>query len=153
MRRLDRLLNRQQINDLLPWRAGIDPVFTPVAHSGWDSPVADSATAYCMHVSSNGTSGDYRDDPCVLGAGTWTIETTADTANLCGIITFKLDGTSVGTVDYYTVPNNHNIRLSATGISVAAMGKVVLRLATPTKNASSSGYNQYLNHIELFRTA
>ena len=87
-----------------------------------------------------------------MSAGTWTISAFVRESTNTGIITFQVDGTTVGTGDTYAasvVPNS----VSVTGVSIATSGVHEIRLVMATKNASSTGYILDLLSLDLTRTA
>lgn len=66
-----------------------------------------------------------------------------------GITTIYLDGASVGTIDSYAAAAGSlaGTYSEVTGITVATAGVKTLKLAVPTKNASSTNYR--MNHYSL----
>lgn len=108
-------------------------------------------------VSNNlwGTSGQTgsRTWPIVLSAGTWRIDVIYYVSTDRGIVTFNLDGASVGTVDTYAAFTATPQAGQIANITVSTSGKHVLNITTATKNASSSGYATRLSNLQLIRTA
>jgi hypothetical protein len=88
-----------------------------------------------------------------LTAGTYTLNTYCKLGPDCGIGDFKLDGTSVGTQDFYAAGTTAGSIMQTTGINVAASGIKVLSMKLATKNGASTHYNSYLAWCELIRTA
>lgn len=89
---------------------------------------------------------------CPMEAGTWTIEAMNLRASNNGIMTFSIDGSSVGTIDTYSAVTSKNAVGSIAGITVATTGMKTLSLKIATKNGSSSGYRINLQFICLTRT-
>ncbi len=69
-----------------------------------------------------------------------------------GIYTFKIDGTTVGTVDGYASSLNPAVG-TVTGIVVAAAGQHTLTILMATKNPSSGGYTGMMERVLLTQTA
>lgn len=86
-----------------------------------------------------------------LDSGTWTLTTIGYTYSGYGIQTWSLDGTSIGTLDWYgaTLPN---IVKQISGFTVSTAAVYALKVKMATKNASSSGYACDLSIITLTRT-
>lgn len=95
----------------------------------------------------------YVEYPVLLQAGTWRLDAISDKANTRAILTFSIDGVSVGTQDAYAASPSANFEASVTGIVVAATGVKTLRVSNPTKNASSSGYAGVLSQLVMRKTA
>lgn len=91
--------------------------------------------------------------PVLLQTGTWKLDCVSDKGSSRGIGTFTLDGVSIGTADAYAVGSSANFMISITGISVTATKVFTLRVASLSKNASSSGYNFILSLLSMTRTA
>lgn len=89
-----------------------------------------------------------------LTAGTWALDLIYATGTNTAILTTSIDGSTVATVDTY---NGGGLTLNnvstTTGIAVARSKFALLKVATPTKNASSSAYIPRIQHIALRKTA
>lgn len=68
-----------------------------------------------------------------------------------GIIDVQLDTVSKGTIDGYAAATAYNTYSELTGIAVTS-GLKVFRTICSTKNASSTGYSQYLQSEAWIRT-
>lgn len=141
-----------------PWTVDLDGNNILGFSSAGTSVVNDSVCLYCGYLQSGGTQNDHFDWPVMLGAGTWTIALMCVQAGSGGIVTVQLDDgagnfTTAGTMDLYAASIARNIAGVITGIIVGSTGKKTLRLNMLTKNASSSGYRLFLQHIALLRTA
>ncbi len=84
-------------------------------------------------------------------AGTYTLYWYGITASTGGIITARIDGASVGTMDTYSASTLYNITLSISGIAIAE-GRHTLSLLMATKHASSTLYFNLLTKVWLIRT-
>jgi hypothetical protein len=118
--------------------------------------VANLATAIFSGYLTNATGVAQNDEitwPVSLSAGTWTISMIHHTFTDRGIYTFRLDGSTVGTIDGYSAGSTLNVVSTITGIAVAASGKKTLSVKMATKNASSSNYSFLSPLICLVRTA
>lgn len=158
----DVLANRMQMaaagagglsEDLLPWLVNVDVFMTFVDYTYWNLATQSGGLVYNAWAASASPQYAEINFDVVLAAGTWTFEMIHRTASDQGIATLKFDGTSKGTIDCYSAGTVDNVRSQITGIAVATSGKVRLKLRMETKNASSSGYNCAVSHIQLKRTA
>lgn len=94
---------------------------------------------------------DYLEWDVVVSPGTWTIVLHARRSTNTAIATVSVDGTSVGTIDTYAAAPDH-LRGTIAGL-VLTPGKHRIKVATPTKNGSSSDYALTLRGLALVRTA
>lgn len=88
-----------------------------------------------------------------LEAGTYKLTVLYVTLGSNGIQTWKVDGSSIGTLDGYSEVAAYDVAGVISGWTVAASGVVTLQMILATKNASSSGYNCELGIIGIVRTA
>lgn len=107
---------------------------------------------YCFTNESAVAQNDAFSFPVWLGVGTWTIEIICRYLSANGIMTVKIDGSSVGTLDAYSAGTGR-ANLSLTGITVATSGSKTIQILMATKHASSSGYRAYIFAINFRRTA
>lgn len=143
------------IEAMLPWVVAFEP-WVPVpgsAISGSWSIVDSDDRLYRGSFESAGANTDFIEWPVVLGAGTWTLQVMGTTYLESGIMTCSLDGSTIGTMDWYSAGAVNNVRKYVSDFAVAASGKKSFRIATSTKNASSSGYTVRVQHIAFTRTA
>jgi hypothetical protein len=95
--------------------------------------------------------GDYQEWFVNLTAGTYTLTVVRHRTTASAIVRFSLDGTSLGTADFYGA-TAVNIVDTITGITVAADGNYTLRAAADGKNASSTDYQVSIQALSLTRT-
>lgn len=88
----------------------------------------------------------------LLSAGTYTVKMIGYRGTDTAIITAKIDGATVGTMDMYGAAQ-YNTIFSITGISVATSGIKTLLFSNATKNGSSTGYRFHTVLFEIYRTA
>lgn len=88
-----------------------------------------------------------------LPAGTFDLGIVAFLGTNYGIVDFTLDGSPIGTVDFYDPVGASNALKTLSGISVGATGLHTLRLTCTSKNASSSNKFIGLNWMQFVRTA
>lgn len=88
-----------------------------------------------------------------LDSVTWKAAMVYESDTDKAIMTIKFAGSSVGTIDMYAASNVLNNYAEVTGISVTTPGVKAVRLATPTKNASSSNYGAKFNSLALIATS
>jgi len=85
-------------------------------------------------------------------AGTYTFIMIGTTANDCPIMDIQIDGTSVGTGDYYSAGTVYNVRKTITGVAIAG-GIHNIDVICNGKNGASAGYLTMLQGIVMYRTA
>lgn len=124
-----------------PTRYDIDPKnFTVVAGSalGWDFTRAGAWYAGLRIYQATGAINNEFSFSCVLDAGNYDLTLYGCRLTNNGIITFYLDGASIGTQDWYgsTLVN----QVHSTSFTVSAAGYHVFHGLLATKNASSSDY-------------
>ncbi len=142
------------LNNRLPWLVQVDPLPTADANVGWDTISIDASMLNAaMKYNQTGGASSAIQWTVVLGAGTWTDELVLYRGPDAGITTVALDGATLGTLDGYAAAGTYNVRQSIAGVNVGTPGAHVLKLTTPTKNASSTGFYCRLNLLELRRTA
>lgn len=88
-----------------------------------------------------------------LTEGTWNLTVIYYKSTDRGIQTWKLDGTTLGTIDGYAASESWNNVTQITGFTVSTSGIYTLKCVMATKNASSSNYYYSLQVINLMRTA
>lgn len=131
----------------LPWHVSIDPVRVP-AYSTTGGSIAAWATYYQFSALNNEVVYNVQ-----LGPGTWTFGLWRTIFSSYGILTVTLDGTTIATLDNYSVAPVNPGQSLTTGIVISAPGVYALKLKTTGKNASSSNYNQRLWSMDFTRTA
>lgn len=140
------------IDALMPWRLLIAHIQTPDASSAFAT-VATGSNFYLNGVRGGAVQNSYVEYNLPLAAGTWDATIYGATANSYGIGTLSIDGTDVGTADFYSAATVNATSKTIAGITVAATGKKAVRLRMATKNGSSSNYDLYWSAIGLRRTA
>ena len=132
------------------------PVNTWDRQSGglqWIADVSQSI-GFGFMSASTGVLNDWIEWDVGLDAGTWELKLYYLTGNTYGIVTAKLDGTTLGsTIDMYTASSVRNNVVTRSTITVAASGVHVFRLETGSKNASSSAYKIGAQFVDFRRTA
>ncbi len=84
-----------------------------------------------------------------IAAGTYTFYAFGLTYLDAAIVTWSIDGGSIGTMDWYSAGLGPNTIKSIGSVVIATSGLHTLAGVAATKNASSSAYNLYLNHYWL----
>ncbi len=141
-----------------PWLVQINPLLPPASNTGYATFYTYDSGAGAgrrLEVIRYGTAqNDEIAWNVLLGAGTWTLELIGDNGSDRGISTITLGAVgTLGTKDAYTASGGPDISYSITGITVATTGIYLLKFASLTKHASSSGYAFALAHIQMRRTA
>lgn len=88
-----------------------------------------------------------------MAAGTWSIKAICFTDATSGIYSVKIDGTTVGSFDFYSASGTFNVAMTITGVSVPSSGVKTLTLEATGKNASSADYCFRLAQISGVKTA
>lgn len=91
--------------------------------------------------------------PVLLNSGTWTMTVIHNTSNNQAIQTHKLDSTTVGTVDGYSVGSTLNVVHEISGIVVAAPAVYTHKIVTASRHASATDWYWELSHIVWRQTA
>jgi hypothetical protein len=113
--------------------------------------MVSSSNELWYSAGSGSTTGGYLEWPILVDSGTYALTTITSFGNNRAIITIKLDGSSLGTVDMYAASTTPTLsRLTA--ISIATAGRKTLRLEITGKNASSSAYSCLITRLALTRT-
>lgn len=134
------------------WLIDID-AYARASNLNW-STINPAAVLHHGDLRSTGAQGAERSWTVTIPAGTWNLELVHRKGSAAGIISVYLDGTKVGEIDGYDAASFINDQLSTlANINVAESGKKVLKFAMETKNASSTNYYGYLQHLRLVRTA
>ena len=119
----------------------------------WVLAVSASHYSYAYWYNSTSAQNDAVTYNAYLAKGTYTLGLLSQTNNNEGIITVKIDGVSVGTIDLYSAGIVRNVRSLLTGIPITESKLYEIQLIMATKNGASSSYQCVLNDIELWRTA
>lgn len=107
---------------------------------------------YNTFTNSSGAINDALEYLAYLATGTYTLQCTHITDTDQGIVTFYLDGVSLGTKEFYAAaPATAYDRITA--ISVATSGIKTLKLKTESKNGASSAYKFGVKTLGFWRTA
>ena len=139
--------------DAGPWGIDIALWYAKVSSVGSWAFLSDANQIFSRYLYANNPAiNDEIDFDVLIPAGTWTISVLGVQGSNCGIITVKLDGTIVGTIDQYSNATQYNIMQSISGVVVATATKYRMKFITLGKNASSSNYYVYFSAINLTRT-
>lgn len=98
------------------------------------------------------TAGHWIEWQMCLDAGTWTLVMFGDTLATSGTVTLKLDGSSIGTWNQYSVGTVVGVVAEITGITVAANGLHTLR-AENTADGAGGGRGGRFSAWQWKRTA
>lgn len=138
---------RQDVMDWSSWDA------SGGSWSGGPSRTQDSGFLGGGYVTATKAStGGYISWNVNLEAGTYTLTHIFTGSANGGIVTFDLDGTSLGTIDTYDGAFPKNKVGTISGFTVSAAGNYVLTGTVTSKHASAAAYNWYNASITLTRT-
>jgi len=134
--------------DIIPWGSW-DAV------SGW-TPVRTLNTSYFFagyldQTAADADAGDYIEWLVRLTGGTYTLIGIGQSAPDAGIVTYTLDGVTLGTRDWYSAAPTANGAFAIVGV-VIATGIHTLRAAVLSKNASSTDFRMAHDLISFNRT-
>jgi hypothetical protein len=114
---------------------------------------AQSASVVGMgYLRNAGAQNDEFTDDFWLDTGTWKAAAIYNKNTDEGIFSILFNGVSQGTVDAYAAVSDNNYSELA-GLVVATAAITTVKVATTSKNGSSSGYFNYINSVALIRTA
>jgi len=89
-----------------------------------------------------------------LATGTYTVRIAGTVSTAAPILTVKLDGSSIATLDFYNGSTVKAQIKEQTGISIAPAAAVqTLEICADSKNVSSTDYHTMITYIEFIRTA
>lgn len=136
-----------------PWMATVSP---------WTEPTSGNATE--AEQSASSVNGGYRQFVSAVqnNAVTWRVALTAGTWRLDlrhlgntngGIASITLNGAAVGTADAYAAALVWVTTRSFPGIVVPTTAVVPVTLTISTRHASSTGWQFWMSHLSLTRTA
>ena len=108
---------------------------------------------YSIFQNAAGVQNDELTYKLCLDAGTYTLTVLGMKDVDMGIATYSIDGSSVGTIDWYNGSAQYNRIQSVTGISVTSPGLKTLSVKSSTKNGSATKYVINMTTISLYRTA
>ncbi len=118
----------------------------------WTNAGSTSAASYTYIANGSAAQNDAIGQPLRLAAGSWNLTLMFLANSSYGIITVKLDGVSVGTIDCYAASATWN-QTATVSFTVPTDGEHVVSFVLATKNASSSGYGSVIESLQLRRTA
>lgn len=85
--------------------------------------------------------------------GTYTLKLAVTKSSAMGILDVDIDGAEVASFDNYAAGSSSGNVLTQTGITISAAGVYDIRFRVDGKNASSSGYQCFIEAASLYRTA
>ena len=128
---------------------------TPESSTGTWVTTMDSAS-FCgfYYYCSSGLINEKLSFKVALATGTYTIRIGGSIGTAAPILTVKLDGSSIATLDLYAAAPTKAQVVEQTGVSIAPAAAVqTLELCADSKHASSSDYHTAITYIEFIRTA
>lgn len=130
------------------------PVWRPIsAPNGWAFGADAAAFGAGVFSFSNTNQNNEVSWGVPLGAGTWELSGLATFRSAAGIVTWAIDGSTIGTTDTYLAAITRNSILSLSGIVVTTGGRKVIRAKMLTKNAAAAAYGLNLQFLALRQTA
>lgn len=131
---------------ILPWH------YSGITQGTWIvvSNAASLMAGYFQNTSD--AQNDRIDYKAFLSAGTYTFSLMCAKNTTCAISTILIDGSSVGTLDWYDALT-YDVVQTITGIVVATPGLKTISIKAATRNAGAGGWALYLCSMALFRTA
>lgn len=138
-----------------PAGPSVFPIFARMWHDeitilsgGALSLIVASSYFYCVAISQNPPGlGDSFQQVFLLGSGSYTLNVLGYAGPSRGIVTWKIDGVTQGTQDWYNAAGVDGI--ISLGVSVLTSGNHTLIGTITGKNASSSGYGLPLHKYWL----
>lgn len=102
-------------------------------------------------LASDDTQGAYVQWNINLNTGTYTFELMFNIQNARGIFTVSVDGSSIGTIDsYYSGDAGYSGAIATIpSVSISTTGAHTVRIATDTKNGSSSHYYGVIQRVRF----
>lgn len=139
--------------DKLDWLIDVTVFMTPISHTNFNTNTSSTGAIRNATRDSSGAQNDSISFDVVLATGTWTVELLYRKNTDAGVYSVQFGGVEKGTIDGYAAASSYDNLSTVSGITLGVSGKIRLSLVMATKNASSSNYKGYLQHIQLRRTA
>lgn len=115
--------------------------YDAIVQGTWGATI--DATKYDSYYFSNQAAAAINDEvnwQIFLGVGTYTFEYKVTEGTNVPILTWEIDGVSIGTKDGYNAGGVANTTHTITGIAITSGGNKTLSLSCPTKNGSASNW-------------
>ncbi len=111
-------------------------------------------TQFCYGgmFNSSVTQNDQIDYKAYLDVGTYTFFILARTQSICAILSLLIDGSTVGTIDLYSLILANNQPFSITGINITTPGLKTISFKAATQNGASTGWALTWTYAAFFRT-
>ena len=135
-----------------PYLVSFVPWLGSVSNTNWDTRTQTTSAIGNGYLNSTGAQNAEVTFNVALAAGTWKLKILYAASTGGGIYTVSLDGSSIGTIDCYNGSTTYNNVGTISGFTVSAPGIYALNFKMATKNASSSNYFAFLQHVALLRT-
>jgi hypothetical protein len=136
-----------------PWVVSINYLFPPLSQVNWSTLTTGDPSSKMPYLKASGAQNAELSYRVTLGSGTWQVDMMGYAEGDAGIITVRLDGEIVGTMDWYQASGaGYTIKSTGTFI-VSVSATYTLNMKIETKNASSSGYMAFIQGLQLSRTA
>jgi hypothetical protein len=123
----------------------------PVSNVNWSTRAFAAGYAGGGYLASSGAQNAEVVFSAYIPAGSYDINLIGSTGTDFGIATVAIDGTDVGTADFYSGGSVSVVRKTIASVTVAASGLKQVRFKMATKNASSTNYFCYLQDSIRFR--
>ena len=132
----------------------IDPLLPPTSQSNFDNIFINSAALHGGYRSGpgSGVQGQTASWSVALSAGTYSLDLIYVQWPDAGVMTWTLDGQTIGTIDAYSAGGQLNVQGSVPNITVGVAGTKTLTMTVSSQNGASSGFQAYLQAMQLRRT-
>lgn len=137
----------------LPWTINLEGWAYSASSVAFPSPSVNALYFGNYTQDYTGTQFDWLAWNVLVSPGTWVIKAVYRTTTSSGILSFKIGGTVVATIDALGGSTVENNVTTTSSFTISAVGKVVFTVAIDSKNSGSGGYAGRISQLALIRTA
>jgi hypothetical protein len=130
------------------WLLTIDPLLPPTSQSNFDRLIRNGMALHNGYRAGEGASATWK---VVLTPGTYVLDLIYVAYFDAGIMTWAIDGATIGEVDGYSPVGEFDSQASLPSFTVTSGGPKSLTMTVASHNAASSGAWAYLEAMQLRR--
>lgn len=138
-------------SDLSPWNINID-CLPDATNTDWNNVAVDATAVYAAYKTTFAEGAVIQWDE-IIGAGVWSLCVMGTVGVHMGIITVKIDGVAVGTLDFYAAAALNNVVKTLADFTVGRTGKKTISLHVDTKNVASDAFWCFIQNLRMKRVS
>lgn len=128
-------------------------LFSYITQGDWTGASASTYTLYTYVYNQTNAQNDQNDYWVWLNPGVYTLRVCGTKLGTSAIGTYYLDGTSIGTIDWYSAAADYDYFADITGLTITTKGIHTISQKAATRNALATGWYLRLTAFSLIRTA